>query len=72
MMATRKKAFAAPRTGLPGWKILALTGALAVVLVLLAANAHLAYVAFVSQPDCVPHLKNAGEGGIYRAARSSC
>ncbi len=45
----------------------------AAVLGLLLANAHLIYVAVVSQPDCVPHLKEAGpvEGG-YRAAGSAC
>ena len=31
------------------------------LLVLVAANAHLVYVAVASQPDCVAHLK-AGEG----------
>ena len=39
---------------------------------LIAANAHLVYVAFDSQPDCVPHAKSAGEPGEYRAARSAC
>ncbi|MGE3966879.1 MAG: hypothetical protein AB7F08_01480 [Dongiaceae bacterium] len=45
----------------------------AAVLGLLLANAHLIYVAVVSQPDCVPHLKESGrsEGG-YRAAGSAC
>lgn len=43
------------------------------VLVLVAANAHLVYVAFTTQPDCVPHLKEAGKTpGAYRAARSAC
>ena len=36
------------------------------------ANAHLVYVAVTSQPDCVPHLKEAGTGGSYRAAKSAC
>jgi hypothetical protein len=40
--------------------------------VLIAANAHLVYVALVSQPDCVPHTKATGEHGAYRAARSAC
>jgi len=45
----------------------------AAVIGLLLANAHLIYVAVVSQPECVPHLKEAGqdEGG-YRAAGSAC
>ena len=38
----------------------------------LAANFHLLYVAFQSQPDCVAHLKAAGSGGGYRAAKSAC
>jgi hypothetical protein len=37
-----------------------------------AANAHLVYVAFHSQPDCVAHVKSAGEGGGYQAAQSAC
>jgi hypothetical protein len=36
------------------------------------ANAHLVYVAFKSQPDCVAHVKSAGDGGGYSAAKSSC
>ena len=46
--------------------------ALVIVGVLLAANAHLVYVAFSSQPDCVTHLKGEGEHGTYRAAKSAC
>lgn len=38
------------------------------------ANAHLLYVAFRSQPVCVPHEKEASVGGGsgYRAAKSAC
>lgn len=40
---------------------------------LLGANAHLVYVAFTSQPDCVPHSRDAGtDGAPLRAARSAC
>ena len=46
--------------------------ALVIVGVLLAANAHLVYVAFSSQPDCVTHLKGEGENGTFRAAKSAC
>ena len=46
--------------------------AIVIVGVLLAANAHLVYVAFSSQPDCVTHLKGEGEQGTYRAAKSAC
>lgn len=42
-------------------------------LVFIGANAHLFYVAFSSQPDCVQHLKVPdGTPGTYRAAQSSC
>lgn len=44
----------------------------AVILVFAAANAHLVYVAFQSQPECVAHLKGVGEGTGYRAAKSAC
>lgn len=37
-----------------------------------AANVHLVRTSFVSQPDCVPHLKDPGENGRFRAAQSSC
>ena len=40
--------------------------------VLLVANAHLVYVAFSSQPDCVTHLDGEGQPGTYRAAKSAC
>lgn len=50
---------------------LALAGA--GIALFLIANAHLIYVAIVSQPDCVTHLKTESQApGIYRAARSSC
>ena len=40
---------------------------------LLAANAHLLYVASASQPACVSHLREASDApGLYRAAKSSC
>lgn len=52
-------------------RLLALVGVV-IVGVLLAANAHLVYAAFSSQPDCVSHLKAAGEPGTFRAAKSSC
>lgn len=42
------------------------------LLVFAGANAHLVYVAFQSQPDCVEHMKAPGEGNGYRAAKSAC
>lgn len=46
--------------------------ATALVLLFIAANAHLIYVALLSQPDCVAHLKEAGSDGSFRAAKSAC
>jgi len=43
------------------------------VALLIGANAHLLYVAFSSQPECVDHLRlGNGEEGRLAAARSSC
>lgn len=45
------------------------------LLILAAANGHLVYVAMMSQPDCVAHIRQ-GEGGdangSFSAARSAC
>jgi hypothetical protein len=52
------------------WVLLAVAAA-----VFIAANAHLIYVAAISQPACLTHLKQ-GEGdatrGLFSAAQSSC
>lgn len=44
------------------------------LVVVLAANAHLIYLAFKTQPECVAHVREAGSGppGAYAPARSSC
>ncbi len=50
-------------------------GIAAGVLLLVAANTHLVYVAVASAPDCVDHVKigdNMAAAGTFRAARSSC
>jgi hypothetical protein len=45
----------------------------AVILIFAGANAHLIYVAFTSQPSCVPHMKVTGTAaGEFRAAASAC
>ncbi|ODS02914.1 hypothetical protein AUC71_12690 [Methyloceanibacter marginalis] len=44
----------------------------AALLLFAFANAHLVYVAFKSQPDCVPHLTEANENGKFRAAKPAC
>jgi hypothetical protein len=39
----------------------------------IAANWHLVYVATMSQPDCVPHVRQSdGSADTFRAAVSSC
>ena len=45
------------------------------VLVVVAANGHLVYVAISSQPDCVAHVRRGESVGTedrFSAARSSC
>jgi hypothetical protein len=42
------------------------------LLLVVGANAHLVYVAVQSQPGCVEQVKAAGEGKVYRAAKSGC
>lgn len=46
-----------------------------VLAVIIFANAHLVYVATMSQPDCVPHVKADGSPvpeGAYTVAQSAC
>lgn len=57
------------RTGHRLWIVLAVAAG---IIGLFAANAHLVYVAFASQPDCVEHGKSPGHDGTYRAAKSAC
>lgn len=40
--------------------------------VLIAANVHLVYVSFSSQPGCVAHSKAPADDGSYSAAKSAC
>lgn len=46
----------------------------AFVLSFLGANAQLAYVAFISQPECVPHVRTGATSATtgFSAATSSC
>jgi hypothetical protein len=46
-----------------GWALLALVA---------VANAHLVTVSLASDPGCVPHLKERGEGTALRAAKPAC
>lgn len=41
-------------------------------LVFVGANAHLVYVAVMSQPGCVAHSKVPGGQHEYHAAKSAC
>jgi hypothetical protein len=44
-----------------------------VIAAVIAANAHLVYVAIASQPDCVAHVRQGeGAGRQFSAAQSSC
>jgi hypothetical protein len=52
------------------WRIMALVLAAATLTLFIAANGHLLYVALQSQPDCVPHEKEAGSSLL--AAAPSC
>lgn len=54
------------------WTARAIAVAIAVVALFIAANTHLIAVSFLSQPDCVPHLKSPGDGEGYQASGSSC
>jgi hypothetical protein len=48
-------------------------GIAAGVAVFAGANAHLIYVSFTSQPDCVAHARTAGTSGApMQAANSAC
>ena len=42
------------------------------LLLFAGANAHLVYVAFRSQPECVAHVKETSDSGGFRAAGSAC
>jgi hypothetical protein len=53
---------------LPIWWLIPLA-----VLLFVGANAHLLYVAFSSQPECVDHLRMPEQGtSRFRAAKSDC
>jgi hypothetical protein len=59
------------------WRGRALAIAIVVggLVLVFAANAHLIYLAFKTQPECVAHIKEAGSGppgARYAPARSSC
>jgi hypothetical protein len=57
------------------WRILSAAMIAAGLALFAGANAHLVYVAFKSQPDCVPHAKASGEASStagLSAANSAC
>lgn len=54
-----------------GPRLFALAAASVVLIVFFAANAHMIYVAFASQPDCVLDSSDTGTAS-FRAAKPSC
>lgn len=55
------------------WRVISLAIAALALTVFFGANAHLIYMAFASQPDCVAHEKaGAADPGAFGAAKSSC
>ena len=55
------------------WRTISLLLAGASVALFVGANAHLIYVAFASQPDCLEHTRaGANNSGAFSAAKSSC
>jgi hypothetical protein len=54
-------------------RLLAALAIFAVLAIFAGANAHLVYVAVVSQPDCVPHRVGPdGSPAPLRAAKPAC
>ncbi len=56
-------------------KMLVWLSVVAGILLFVIANAHLVYVAFSSQPDCIDHIKRGvavAAPGQFSAASSSC
>jgi hypothetical protein len=54
------------------WIAFALALTATAIVLLVGANAHLVYVAVASQPDCVPHATDVGDGAKFRAAAPAC
>ena len=61
----------AATSGRFNWRVAGWSIAAAVVLIFVLANAHLAYVAFGSQPDCAAQPADGGKA-TYRAASPAC
>lgn len=54
-------------------KMLIIGGVGLALALFVGANAHLVYVAFSSQPECVDHIKTGqSQSGQFSAAKSSC
>ena len=54
---------------LPRGRVLVVLLVAAVAMLFIGANAHLVYVATLSQPDCVAHLKPGESGGFAARLR---
>ena len=52
------------------WRLISLLLVAAVIALVVAANAHLVWVAVTSQPDCVVPTDGADGGGLQPARRS--
>ena len=63
---------AAPRASRINWKLVSLAIVAVCIVLLAVANAHLVYVAVASQPGCVPHAKDGGAPGTFKAAKPAC
>ncbi|HRH19638.1 MAG TPA: hypothetical protein PLE81_03265 [Brevundimonas sp.] len=62
----------APATGArrADWRLISLLLVAGVVALVVAANAHLVWVAVTSQPDCVVQTDSMGEAGLQPARRA--
>jgi len=65
------RAATTPEGRLADWRLISLLLVAAVIVLVVAANAHLVWVAVTSQPDCVVHT-DAADGGGLQPARRSC
>ena len=54
------------------WRVMAWAIVAGVVTIFIVANAHLAYVAFQSQPDCASQQHVPAGKTMYRAANPAC
>ena len=69
----RAETAAAARRARFNWKLVSLAIVAACIVLFVAANAHLVYVAIASQPDCVPHSEGYAARPVHsQAAKPAC